>query len=39
MFGEEFTEIPIAQVSIDASLDPERNWDIGKAIAAVRYAG
>jgi 4,5-DOPA dioxygenase extradiol len=39
MFGEEFTEIPIVQVSIDASLDPERNWDIGKAIAAVRRKG
>ena len=39
MFGEEFTEIPIVQVSIDASLSPEKNWEIGKAVAALRYAG
>jgi aromatic ring-opening dioxygenase catalytic subunit (LigB family) len=38
MFGEEFTDIPIVQVSIDASLDPQRNWKIGKAVAALRYA-
>jgi 4,5-DOPA dioxygenase extradiol len=38
MFGEEFTEIPIVQVSIDASLNPEKNWEIGKAVAALRYA-
>ena len=39
MFGEEFTEIPIVQVSIDGSLDPEKNWNIGKAVAALRCAG
>jgi aromatic ring-opening dioxygenase catalytic subunit (LigB family) len=38
MFGEEFTEIPIVQVSIDSSLDPGKNWEIGKAIADLRYA-
>ncbi len=38
MFGEEFTDIPIVQVSIDGSLDPQRNWQIGKVVAALRYA-
>ena len=36
MFGEEFTSIPIVQVSIDSSLDPERNWQAGKAVAKLR---
>jgi aromatic ring-opening dioxygenase catalytic subunit (LigB family) len=36
MFGEEFTEIPIVQVSIDSSLDPEKNWAIGKAVSQLR---
>lgn len=36
MFGEEFTEIPIVQVSIDSSLDPEKNWAIGKAVGQLR---
>jgi len=39
MFGEEFTEIPIVQVSIDGTLDPEKNWNIGKAVAALRQEG
>lgn len=39
MFGEEFTEIPIVQVSIDGSLDPEKNWTIGKAVSALRKEG
>ncbi|KAG5634973.1 hypothetical protein H0H81_000173 [Sphagnurus paluster] len=39
MFGEEFTEIPIVQVSIDSSLDPEDNWAIGKAISVLRKEG
>jgi aromatic ring-opening dioxygenase catalytic subunit (LigB family) len=38
MFGEEFTDIPIVQVSIDGSLDPEKNWQVGKAVAKLRYA-
>jgi aromatic ring-opening dioxygenase catalytic subunit (LigB family) len=38
MFGEEFTDIPIVQVSIDGSLDPQTNWQIGKVVAALRYA-
>lgn len=36
MFGEEFTEIPIVQVSIDSSLDPAKNWELGKAVADLR---
>jgi aromatic ring-opening dioxygenase catalytic subunit (LigB family) len=36
MFGEEFTSIPIVQVSIDGSLSPDKNWAIGKAIAQLR---
>ncbi|KAF8969885.1 Extradiol ring-cleavage dioxygenase, class III enzyme, subunit B [Flammula alnicola] len=39
MFGEEFTEIPIVQVSIDSSLDPKTNWEIGKAVAPLREEG
>ena len=26
------------QVSIDASLDPEKNWKVGRAIAELRCA-
>jgi 4,5-DOPA dioxygenase extradiol len=37
MFGEDFTEIPIVQVSIDSSLDPKKNWELGKAVASLRY--
>lgn len=36
MFGEEFMDIPIVQVSIDASMDPEKNWEAGKAVAKLR---
>ena len=36
MFGEEFTEIPVVQVSIDSSLDPAKNWEVGKAVADLR---
>lgn len=36
MFGEEFTEIPVVQVSIDSSLDPAKNWELGKAVADLR---
>ncbi|KAH9484173.1 4,5-DOPA dioxygenase extradiol-like protein [Psilocybe cubensis] len=39
MFGEEFTEIPIVQVSIDSSMDPEKNWELGKAVAQLREEG
>jgi aromatic ring-opening dioxygenase catalytic subunit (LigB family) len=36
MFGTEF-DVPVVQVSIDSSLDPEKNWAIGKALSALRY--
>lgn len=36
MFGEDFTGIPIVQVSIDSSLDPATNWAVGKAVAKLR---
>ncbi|PPQ78517.1 hypothetical protein CVT25_011789 [Psilocybe cyanescens] len=39
MFGEEFMDIPIVQVSIDSSLDPEKNWELGKAVAQLREEG
>ncbi|KAJ7646733.1 Extradiol ring-cleavage dioxygenase, class III enzyme, subunit B [Roridomyces roridus] len=39
MFGNVFTDIPIVEVSIDASLSPEVNWDVGKALAKLREQG
>ncbi|KAJ6488634.1 Extradiol ring-cleavage dioxygenase, class III enzyme, subunit B, partial [Mycena vitilis] len=39
MFGEEFTEIPIVQVSIDSSMSPEKNWALGKAVTKLRKEG
>ncbi|KAK2467059.1 hypothetical protein APHAL10511_001317 [Amanita phalloides] len=39
MFGAEFSEIPIVQVSIDSSMSPERNWAVGKAVAPLREEG
>ena len=36
MFGEEFRGVPIVQASIDGSLNPESNWNLGKAIAKLR---
>ncbi|KXN90504.1 4,5-DOPA dioxygenase extradiol-like protein [Leucoagaricus sp. SymC.cos] len=39
MFGEEFTSIPIVQASIDASLSPEKNWALGKAVSQLREEG
>lgn len=36
MFGEEMTDIPIVQVSIDASMNPEKNWQIGQAVTKLR---
>jgi aromatic ring-opening dioxygenase catalytic subunit (LigB family) len=38
MFGEEFTDIPIVQVSIDSSLSTEKNWALGKAMSKLRFA-
>ncbi|KAJ6547114.1 Extradiol ring-cleavage dioxygenase class III enzyme subunit B [Mycena capillaripes] len=39
MFGEEFTDIPIVEVSIDSSLSPETNWALGKAVTKLREEG
>jgi len=39
MFGEEYTDIPIVQVSIDSSLSPEKNWELGKAVTKLREEG
>ena len=36
MFGEEFRSVPIVQASIDGSLSPESNWNLGKAITKLR---
>jgi aromatic ring-opening dioxygenase catalytic subunit (LigB family) len=36
MFGEEFIDVPIVQVSIDASLSPEKNWTVGEVLAPLR---
>lgn len=36
MFGEEFMDTPIVQVSIDSSMSPEANWKLGKTVAALR---
>lgn len=38
MFGEEFTTVPIVQVSIDGSLDPEKEWQLGKVLSSLRSA-
>ncbi|KAJ7702366.1 Extradiol ring-cleavage dioxygenase class III enzyme subunit B [Mycena rosella] len=39
MFGEELTDVPIVQVSIDSSLSPETHWALGKAVAKLREEG
>jgi aromatic ring-opening dioxygenase catalytic subunit (LigB family) len=39
MFGDEFTDIPIVEASIDSTLSPDGNWKIGKAVAALRKEG
>jgi 4,5-DOPA dioxygenase extradiol len=36
MFGLEM-DIPIVQVSIDSSFDPEKEWKIGRALDELRY--
>ena len=36
MFGEEFTDIPIVQVSMDGSLDPRKEWAIGEVVQSLR---
>ncbi|KAB5591479.1 4,5-DOPA extradiol dioxygenase-like protein [Ceratobasidium theobromae] len=39
MFGDEFTSVPIVEVSQDESLSPDRNWEIGKAVDVLRSEG
>ncbi|KAL0579239.1 hypothetical protein V5O48_002743 [Marasmius crinis-equi] len=39
MFGDEFTDIPIVQASIDASMSSEGNWKIGQAVQELRREG
>ncbi|ESK84892.1 aromatic ring-opening dioxygenase [Moniliophthora roreri MCA 2997] len=39
MFGEDFKDVPIVQVSIDSSMSPDGNWKIGRAVAALRKEG
>ncbi|TBU65994.1 Extradiol ring-cleavage dioxygenase class III enzyme subunit B [Dichomitus squalens] len=39
MFGEEFTDIPIVEVSMDSSLDPQANWQIGEVVEPLRREG
>jgi aromatic ring-opening dioxygenase catalytic subunit (LigB family) len=39
MFGHEFKDIPIVQVSIDASLSPEKNWEVGQTVSKLREEG
>ena len=36
MFGEEYTDVPIVEVSMDGSLDPEKEWKLGQAVKALR---
>ncbi|KAJ3556530.1 hypothetical protein NM688_g1979 [Phlebia brevispora] len=36
MFGEEFTDIPIVEVAMDGSLDPQKNWAVGQAVKKLR---
>lgn len=36
MFGEEFRDVPIVQVSIDGSLSPEKNWAVGTVVEQLR---
>jgi len=39
MWGDEFTDIPIVQVSIDESLSAQKNYDVGKALEPLRSEG
>lgn len=39
MFGHTFRDVPIVQASIDSSLSPETNWQVGKAVAKLREEG
>jgi aromatic ring-opening dioxygenase catalytic subunit (LigB family) len=37
MFGDKVDDVPIVQVSIERSGDPEKNWAIGKALSKLRF--
>ncbi|KAJ6606548.1 Extradiol ring-cleavage dioxygenase, class III enzyme, subunit B [Mycena vulgaris] len=39
MFGDNFMDIPVVQVSIDSSLSTEKNWALGKAVSKLREEG
>ncbi|KAG1778589.1 hypothetical protein EV702DRAFT_1094357 [Suillus placidus] len=39
MFGDKVDDMPIVQVSIERSDDPEENWAVGKAISKLREEG
>lgn len=39
MFGPVFNSIPIVQVSIDESLEPAKEWALGRALDALRADG
>ncbi|KAF8630428.1 hypothetical protein AX15_002976 [Amanita polypyramis BW_CC] len=39
MFGANFMDVPIVEVSLDSSLSPEKNWAIGKAVTQLRKEG
>ncbi|KAJ7186989.1 Extradiol ring-cleavage dioxygenase, class III enzyme, subunit B [Mycena filopes] len=39
MFGENFTDIPIVEVSLDSGLSPESHWMLGKALSKLREEG
>ena len=36
MFGEELTDVPVIEVSMDSTLDPEDNWRVGQAVKKLR---
>ncbi|KAG1754207.1 Extradiol aromatic ring-opening dioxygenase [Suillus lakei] len=39
MFGDKVDDVPIVQVSIESSGDPEQNWAVGKAVSKLREEG
>ncbi|KAG0705219.1 Extradiol ring-cleavage dioxygenase class III enzyme subunit B [Suillus ampliporus] len=39
MFGDKVDDMPIVQVSIESSDDPEKNWAVRKAVSKLREEG
>ncbi|KAG2349342.1 Extradiol ring-cleavage dioxygenase, class III enzyme, subunit B [Suillus weaverae] len=39
MFGDKVDDVPIVQVSIERSDNPEENWAVGKALSKLREEG